>query len=119
MSDNTPAGRVAALLSAADEATPGPWHYYPDKGRFASVGSDEVLICDNTDYYPLAVSVENMKYIALANPVAIRAILAQREALLEALVEAEGALGSLSFATVQSFRNKAKAAIALATGEGA
>ncbi len=70
---------VHAELRAALEAgpTPGPWQTYEKRVFFGREGGFCLHDCPQPS--------ENAAYIAAANPEAIRALLAERDALREAL----------------------------------
>lgn len=90
MSDQTPAERVARYLSAREQVRGTD----PEEIHALYTSFSEVARLEHSD---------------------LSALLAQREALLEALIQTESALGNMSFAVVEAARNKARAAIALAT----
>lgn len=89
--------KYAEIRAALDAATPGPWERHDTGGFFKCVrqtGSGRGIcstFVQNTPKTPAGCETQrhqnnaNSDYIAAANPEAIRALLAERDALREAL----------------------------------
>ena len=74
--------KYADIRAALDAATPGPWFTHRSLGfAVATVGIHRIA----SDSEPVADPTSDIRYIAAANPEAIRALLAERDALRDAL----------------------------------
>ena len=84
----------AELRAAAEAATPGPWTQGESAAGLSCVwvgGKSEPIRDMGPDCSWIDCNTEqNARYIAAANPEAIRALLAERDALRDALMAIEG-----------------------------